>query len=441
MSLIRLITYCCSAVLLLMVLAFPACGGQSKKQTHREMFVASIEPVKYLIDNIVGDDFEVVVLVPSGASPEIYEPTPMQIRAAEDANLLFFTGLIDFERELVARLSASDATSSGGPRKSISDGRSEVSRGSDEISDAQNAVSGGRSSQRVIDLSAGIELIDSQHVHACSNDKEQACVQMDTLSPYDPEHAHTHESNGYSHAENQSCEQRTHARSDDQIHVPESDENIHALKSDKHGHAHGGESNTHAHNHLGVDPHIWISPRSLAQMAETAYLQIHALYPDSVSYSTNYERLAERLRELDKEVAERLAGGNPRIANSQNVVHKGVTHDTYTDQKASGHGRAFMIFHPGLTYFARDYGLRQIALEYDGKEPSVRQLQEILDQARREKITQIFYQREFPRAIVEAAAAEIGAQPVEIDILGYDVVANIQTITELMVKQQTTDQR
>lgn len=266
-------------------------------------FVVSIEPLKYLIDNIVGDDFEVTVLVPSGASPETYEPVPAQIRAVEEANLLFFTGLIDFERELIERISA------------------EANQ---------------RSNRRFVDLGAGVELIDNQHVHEHENEKEHA---------------------GYGHP--------------------------------------------------GADPHVWMSPRALAQMAETAYLRIHELYPDSVSYSTNYERLAERLRELDREVGERLADRN---------------------------GRAFMIFHPGLTYFARDYKLRQIAIEYDAKEPSVKQLQEILDIARRENITQIFYQREFPRTIVEVAAAEIGAELVEIDILGYDVEGNIQTITELLTK-------
>jgi zinc transport system substrate-binding protein len=94
--------------------------------------------------------------------------------------------------------------------------------------------------------------------------------------------------------------------------------------------------------------------------------------------------------------------------------------------------RSFMIFHPGLTYYARDYGLQQIAIESDGKEPSVRQLAEIIALARAEKISKVFYQSEFPHRIVEVAAAEIGAESVEIDILGYDVIGNILKITDLI---------
>jgi zinc transport system substrate-binding protein len=142
-------------------------------------------------------------------------------------------------------------------------------------------------------------------------------------------------------------------------------------------------------------------------MAATAYGRIHELHPDSTLYSANYARLAENLARLDTLVSGRLAASPIR---------------------------SFMIFHPGLTYFARDYGLRQIALESDGKEPSTRQLAEIIEEARTENITTIFYQREFPRRIVEVAAAEIGAEAVEIDILGYDVVGNILKITDLIAR-------
>ncbi len=115
--------------------------------------------------------------------------------------------------------------------------------------------------------------------------------------------------------------------------------------------------------------------------------------------------MKERLTALDAEVAQRIAVSPTR---------------------------SFMIFHPGLTYYARDYGLRQIALENDGKEPSARQLAETVALARAEKITKVLYQSEFPRRIVEVAAAEIGAEPVEIDILGYDIVGNILKITEII---------
>lgn len=274
-------------------LVLAGCAGRQKVDDSN-VLVVSIQPLKYLVDSIVGDDFVVEVLVPPGSGPETYEPTPAQIKTAETAKLLFFTGLIDFETSLLLRF----------------DDR-----------------------ERFVNLGAGIDVIEG----TCS---------------------HGHESG--------------------------------------HGHSHG------------IDPHIWMSPRELLRMAETAYSRINELYPDSVSYTANYKGLRERLEILDREAGARI--------------------------EASGR-RSFVIFHPGLTYYARDYGLRQITLEQDGKEPSARQLQQVVDVARADNITKVFYQSEFPRNVVEVAAAEIGAEPVEIDILGYDVVENILKITDLIVSE------
>lgn len=276
------------------------CGVSCAADAGRDdnALIVSIQPLKFIVDQIVGDDFNVDVLVPTGAGPETYEPSPAQIKAAENARLVFTTGLIGFENELVGKL----------PDKG-----------------------------RIVDLSRGIPLIEG----SCS-------------------HSGVEE--------------------------------------------HGG----HGGHHHGVDPHIWTSPKALKLMAETAYGKINELWPDSIAYGVNYARLQERLDELDK------------ILEAKTALS---TH------------RSFVIFHPGLTYYARDYGLQQIALESEGKEPSARQLREVVELARRESISKVLYQSEFPRSMVEVAAAEIGAEAVEIDILGYDVVGNIFYITDLIVAE------
>ncbi len=252
--------------------------------------IVSIEPLRFLVEQIVGNDFDITVLVPPGTSPETYEPTPRQIRAAEDARLVFSTGLIGFETVMLQKFSEPD---------------------------------------RFVDLSAGMNLV--------------------TTLPSEP-------------------------------HAPH-------------------------HDHSGADPHIWMAPKELSTMARTAYERIHEIWPDSTSYTVNYECFAERLEALDREVSDKIAASEVQ---------------------------SFMIFHPGLTYYARDYGLHQIALENDGKEPSAKQLAGIIATARAEGITKILYQNEFPLRTVAAAAVEIGAEPVEIGILDYDVIGNILMITDLI---------
>ena len=41
--------------------------------------------------------------------------------------------------------------------------------------------------------------------------------------------------------------------------------------------------------------------------------------------------------------------------------------------------KAFMIYHPALSYLARDFGLEQFALEVDGKEPSPAHMKHLAD--------------------------------------------------------------
>ena len=162
------------------------------------------------------------------------------------------------------------------------------------------------------------------------------------------------------------------------------------------------------HRH-GVDPHIWTSPRELRTMADNAYRTIHELYPDSTGYTVNYQRLADKLQVLDDSVAERLK-------------QSGVPY--------------FMIYHPALTYYARAYGIEQVAIEQDGKEPSAKRLVRLIEQARRDSIRVVFYQSQFPASAVEVIAEDIGAQSVRIDPLAEDVVGNISYITDLITAER-----
>lgn len=172
--------------------------------------------------------------------------------------------------------------------------------------------------------------------------------------------------------------------------------------------AHGTSCGGHAHPH-GVDPHVWTSPKALRQMAVNAYEAIHRLYPDSVKYTENYVQLSSRLDDLDKQV-----------------------HDRITKSSV----RSFMIYHPAMTYYARDYDIRQIAVEQEGKEPSAKRLAALIRQAREEGIGRVLYQRQFPRSTVEAIARDMEAEPAEIDPLREDIIDNILTITDLITRDR-----
>lgn len=162
------------------------------------------------------------------------------------------------------------------------------------------------------------------------------------------------------------------------------------------------------HHHHGVDPHIWTSPRALKQMAENSYRAIAAAYPDSVKYADNFARLSADIEALDKRTEAALQQAEVKMV---------------------------VVYHPALTYYARDYGLRQEAIEQEGKEPSARALARLIAMGREAGVGRILYQRQYPRSVVETVARDMGAEAVEFDPLGEDVIATIDSITSLIIRK------
>ncbi len=167
--------------------------------------------------------------------------------------------------------------------------------------------------------------------------------------------------------------------------------------------------NHHGEHHHGVDPHIWTSPKELQRMAENCYNAIARLYPDSLHYTQNYEALKTSLEELDSKVAEKIA--ESRI-------------------------KSFVIHHPAYSYYARDYGVEQVAIEEDGKDPSTRRIGEIIDRAREEGVTQILYQNQFPSTVVDVIAKDAGAVAISVDPLSEDIIAHIEEFTTIITRKR-----
>ena len=84
------------------------CSCAQPAQPEEETLYVSILPLKSIVGGIVGDDFDVRVLVPAGASPETFEPTPRQFVDLNRARLIFNVGLIDFETTLLGKIEARD---------------------------------------------------------------------------------------------------------------------------------------------------------------------------------------------------------------------------------------------------------------------------------------------------------------------------------------------
>ncbi|MEJ2025880.1 MAG: zinc ABC transporter substrate-binding protein, partial [Deltaproteobacteria bacterium] len=91
-------------------------------------------------------------------------------------------------------------------------------------------------------------------------------------------------------------------------------------------------------------------------------------------------------------------------------------------------GKSFLVFHPSWGYFARDYGLRQIAIEREGKAPGPKHLGGLIDFARKSSVRAIFVQPQFSRKSAQIVARAIGARVVSADPLAEDWAQNLMHV-------------
>jgi zinc transport system substrate-binding protein len=148
------------------------------------------------------------------------------------------------------------------------------------------------------------------------------------------------------------------------------------------------------------DPHIWVAPRHVEKMA--------------IGVEAALERILPQHRET---LRENLAAFRSEIAALDEEIRT-----LLSDKK----GRRFLVFHPAWGYFAEAYGLEQVAIEHEHKEPDPHELAELIEHSREEGVKVIFVQPQLDSAAAETLAREIGARVEVLDALAYDWPANLR---------------
>ncbi|OPZ07546.1 MAG: High-affinity zinc uptake system binding-protein ZnuA precursor [candidate division BRC1 bacterium ADurb.BinA364] len=162
----------------------------------------------------------------------------------------------------------------------------------------------------------------------------------------------------------------------------------------------------HAHGHEELDPHVWLSPVALQIMARNIASALAEIDPSNAAkYQANLEAFAQDAQATDARIAA---------------------------QMKPYEGRSFFVFHPAFGYFAAAYGLRQRAVESEGKAPTPRQLRELIAEARRENARVIFVQPQFDRSAAEAIASAIGAEALPLDPMERDALANLERVADAL---------
>ncbi len=154
----------------------------------------------------------------------------------------------------------------------------------------------------------------------------------------------------------------------------------------------------------GLDPHIWLSPPLVMIQARSILKALQEIDPARTQvYEVHYRTFIQRLVELDGELRRIFTGKS---------------------------GLPFIVFHPAWGYFADAYGLRQVPVEVEGKEPKPAQLKTLIDTARALRIKVVFVQPQFSARSAGQVAEAIGGQVVQADPLAPNWLENMREVAE-----------
>ncbi|HYA41306.1 MAG TPA: zinc ABC transporter substrate-binding protein [Syntrophobacteraceae bacterium] len=185
-------------------------------------------------------------------------------------------------------------------------------------------------------------------------------------------------------------------------------------------HAHLGEVLNPDRGRAGAheeasDPHIWLSPPLVILQARAIFEALAATDPaDRAVYETNYRQFVSELVELDLYLF-RIFG-------------------------TSSKPREFLVFHPAWGYFADAYGLKQVPVQVEGREPKARELDEFIKGARELGAKVIFIEPQYSPKTAQTIAEALGGRLAEADDLAPDWEKNLRRVAE-QIKSAVSSER
>ena len=148
------------------------------------------------------------------------------------------------------------------------------------------------------------------------------------------------------------------------------------------------------------DPHVWLDPMNLIVMTDNTVAELSAADPDNAAfYRENGEALKAEIKKVNDEVAAQL---------------KDVE------------GKSFVVHHPAFGYFAERFGLKQLPLEVEGKEPGAVDMAKVVDFIKKNNVKAVFMQAQIPDSVIKSVAEETKVRVITLDPLKENVLENIR---------------
>lgn len=175
---------------------------------------------------------------------------------------------------------------------------------------------------------------------------------------------------------------------------------IHLLSSTKNTCGH--------HHHEGKDLHVWLSPPLALKQAKKITEELSHTWPEHRDlFEENYQKLADRLKSLDREIAQELK------------PFKNAT---------------LLLSHPALGYFCERYSLHQLSVECEGKDPLPQQVAEVVQEARDHQVRVVYTQPQYNNKGATLIAEKLQLPIYQIDPYAEDYFKMMQDISSSIVK-------
>lgn len=172
-----------------------------------------------------------------------------------------------------------------------------------------------------------------------------------------------------------------------------------------------------AHHHEGEkrgccgdwDRHVWLSPRMVGKMMPGIAEAVTSICPEQ------REEIARRLGDFMKELKAMDEG--------------------FAQLLASKEGKEILVAHPAFGYFCRDYGLAQLSIEQEGKDPLPKQLRTVFSQAKKQGHSLLFVEPQFSQRGAKQVADKLSLSLYSIDPYAYNYLDALKPFAQAIAKE------
>lgn len=321
--------------------------------------VTTIYPIYDFTRNVAGEHAEVIPLIPPGAEPHGWEPTPQDLKVIQAADVFVYNGgMVEYWVDQVL----------------------------DSINHPQLIK---------VEAIAGLELMPYSHDHFHDhshghdhghNHDQEKSVEGDAHDhAHDHDHDHDHEHAHDAHAEEHGHDKEAHGEAHVHDHSEDNDTHNEEHAQDAH-HEENGHDHDHGHGEGELDPHVWTDPVLAQKQVMNIMEGLAQADPDHKhEYQKNAEEYIAKLQDLDK---------------------------AFREMAANAKRKEFVVQHAAFGYLAERYGLIQLPIAglSPEQEPSPSQMADIVKFVKENEVGTLFFETLADAKIAAVLAQETGAK-------------------------------